>query len=80
MLQRWKNLLGVFVAAVALSFAAFGAGVGVAEFASPPQLEAQGPPLCEDDECELGTACVNNEGGGTHCDMSPGPSCKTFGC
>jgi hypothetical protein len=65
-MQRTKSWLIAMLTAVAL---------GVWLGSVVPTVSA-----CEDDECEGGTSCADNAGGGTQCDMISSSLCATKPC
>jgi hypothetical protein len=54
--------------------------VGV-QVGSRPTVAVAVSAACPDTECEMGTLCVSNPGGGTYCDGGEnGAPCKTRAC
>ena len=78
MLQRFARSLAALAAALAIALVGYGAGTGTMSLVAPASLGAQGPPLCEQDECALGIDCMHS-GTWTGCNWG-NENCETYQC
>lgn len=76
---RIQKLFAVLALAATMGVLGTAGGLTVRSALAQQEEVSPGPGTCPDDECEGGTTCRDNPGGGTLCNYE-GSICRTRAC